>query len=296
MKVLQFRPRDVAEPFNPSPDLDCSRPAQISHSEISLFDLSDNDRLGSCDAEEENAAPADLPVRKTIVTITRKKRTRKLSPVSVLARASEITSPGENPSSIGRSHLDRRLADRRAGNASAVGTEGSGGPDDFWRIWLQHKDYLRARSLRFSSGNTADAEDALSEAMLKAAQSFQSSIVQNHRAWLLRLVHNACMDRHRSNRRLNRLAKDITEADAVTAPAVAIQPDRSPEELLQAFEQIGSLKRAMNALPAFLADPLLRYLDEQSDTEIAGSLKVTKEVVRKRRQIARALLRRQMPV
>ena len=164
----------------------------------------------------------------------------------------------------------------------------------FWRIWLQQRNYLRAHALRFSSGNMADAEDALSEAMIKAAQTFSAAAIRNHRAWLVRLVHNACMDRHRSNRRQSRLAKDITDADAQSAPAVAILPERSPEELLAAMQQMGDLQRALGALPDFLSEPLMLYLDDQSDAEIAGSLNVTREVVRKRRQIARALLRRQI--
>jgi RNA polymerase sigma factor (sigma-70 family) len=164
----------------------------------------------------------------------------------------------------------------------------------FWRIWLQQRNYLRAHALRFSSGNMADAEDALSDAMIKAAQTFSAAAIRNHRAWLVRLVHNACMDRHRSNRRQSRLAKDITDADAQSAPAVAILPERSPEELLAAMQQMGDLQRALGALPDFLSEPLMLYLDDQSDAEIAGSLNVTREVVRKRRQIARALLRRQI--
>ena len=163
--------------------------------------------------------------------------------------------------------------------------------DAFWPVWLEHRSYLRAHSLRFSGGNVADAEDALSEAMLKAAQSFSPTKIRNHRGWLLRLVHNACMDRHRRNRRQQRVAKDIMDGDARAAPAVVIQPDRSPEELLAALEQIDDLRRAMGALPAFLAEPLLLYLDERPDSEIAFSLNVSKEVVRKRRQIARTLLR-----
>lgn len=166
--------------------------------------------------------------------------------------------------------------------------------DVFWRIWLQQRNYLRAHALRFSSGNMADAEDALSEAMIKAAQTFSAATIRNYRAWLVRLVHNACMDRHRSNRRQSRLAKDITDADAQSAPAVAILPERSPEELLAAMQQMGDLQRALGALPDFLSEPLMLYLDDQSDAEIAGSLNVTREVVRKRRQIARALLRRQI--
>ncbi len=164
----------------------------------------------------------------------------------------------------------------------------------FWPVWLEHRSYLRNHSLRFSGGNLADAEDALSDAMLKAVQNFSPDKIRNHRSWLLRLVHNACMDRHRGNRRRQRVARDIMDGDARAAPAVVVQPDRSPEELLAAVEQVDGLRRALGTLPDFLAEPLLLYLDERSDGEIAGSLNVSREVVRKRRQIARALLRQQI--
>jgi RNA polymerase sigma factor (sigma-70 family) len=306
VKVLQFRPRDFAAPSD-----------QLSRPEIHGC-LTDETQLSKSAAHDElhdelagapacapsagtsNISPVPAPrtVRKTTVTIKQKSRAKKPSPVNVLARAANRSRSAKEPLIVLERILDQRDPAEMFAPAvrSPKCSPAANSSTDFWQIWLQHRDYLRARSLRFSSGNSADAEDALSEAMLKAAQSFQNTAVHNHRAWLLRLVHNACMDRHRSNRRLNRLAQDITEADAVSAPAVAIQPDRSPEELLQAIEQIGDLKRAMSALPAFLADPLLRYLDDQSDTEIAGTLKVTKEVIRKRRQIARALLRRQVTI
>jgi DNA-directed RNA polymerase specialized sigma24 family protein len=71
--------------------------------------------------------------------------------------------------------------------------------------------------------------------------------------------------------------------------------DRSPEELLAAMGQIGDLQHAIVALPQFLAEPLMLYLDDLSDEEIASKLNVTNEIVRKRRQIARALLRLQLP-
>ncbi len=244
-----------------------------------------------------DTAIATPPHRKTIVTIRRRRRDSVLSPAEVLARAADRGQPAMDPLGILQSMLERPAAEPvvRAPPAQAGGHRG-GADADFWQIWLTHRNYLRARSLRFSSGNMADAEDALSEAMLKAAQTFESTAIHNHRAWLLRLVHNACMDRHRKNRRQTRLAKDITESDAPSLPALAVQPGRTPEELLAAFQQVGNLQRAMMSLPAFLVEPLLRHLDEESDAEIAGSLHVTKEVVRKRRQIARAMLRRQMPL
>ena len=164
----------------------------------------------------------------------------------------------------------------------------------FWQIWLKHREYLHRHSLRFSSGNMADAEDAMSEAMLKAAQAFPHAEIRNHRAWLLRLVHNACMDRYRANERQNRLMIDIAADDGQSVPAVVPQHNRSPEELLGALELIMCLQQAMTTLPRSLAEPLLLYLDDLSDAEIAGSLNISKDVVRKRRQMARDWLRRQM--
>ena len=93
---------------------------------------------------------------------------------------------------------------------------------------------------------------------------------------------------------VRRLAKDIADADAQSASALATQPGRTPEDLLAAILRMGDLERALGALPAILAEPLLLYLDEVSDAETAGSPNVATKVVRERRQIARALLRRRL--
>lgn len=228
------------------------------------------------------------------------RRIRKRSPASVLARALERTELPETR------ELLRAFEQRPEQPAAADVPPAAPLAEDrsefqqetdeerFWNTWLEHRDYLHRYAIRFSGGNLADAEDALSEAMLKAARTFSASKIRNHRAWLLRLVHNACMDRHRSNRRHRRAVQDIKDVDSLSAPAVAIQPDPTPEDLLAMFQQFESLQRALSALPAFLVEPLMLHLDDLPDAEIAGALKVTREVVRKRRQIARAILRRQL--
>jgi RNA polymerase sigma factor (sigma-70 family) len=228
------------------------------------------------DEEASGEAPAKPKTRQ---------RLKRPSPVTVIARALDgangRTRPPRDPVSIIAQALERPP------QAAAQICEQS-----FWDIWLNHRDFLRAHALRFSGGNLSDAEDAMSDAMLKAVNAFDKTVIHNQRGWLLRLVHNACMDHHRSNRRQSRLAKDIGDVDAQSAPAIAIRPERSPEELLVAMQQIGNLKRALSELPKFLSEPLMLHLDEHSDAEIAVDLNVTKEVVRKRRQMARALLRR----
>lgn len=163
----------------------------------------------------------------------------------------------------------------------------------FWSLWLAHRDALRRQSLRFSNGHLADAEDALSEAMLKAAQAYPRLEIRNAPAWLLRLVRNACIDRHRARRRGERVAQNIG-IDAAAVPAAAPQPPRSPEDLLAARQEIRVLKSALGALPPLLAEPLRLHLDERSDSEIAAQLDVTREAVRKRRQLARDWLRRRI--
>jgi RNA polymerase sigma factor (sigma-70 family) len=243
--------------------------------DVPMFDpQSTEDELGGEVASGEEAAKPKT-----------RQRMKRPSPVTVIARALDGANARprlpRNPVSIIAQTIERPP------DADAQICE-----QTFWDIWLAHRDYLRAHALRFSGGNLSDAEDALSDAMLKAANAFAKTAIHNQRGWLLRLVHNACMDHHRSNRRQSRLAKDIGDVDAQSAPAIAIQPERSPEELLVAMQQIGNLKRALSELPKFLSEPLMLHLDDRSDAEIAVDLNVTKEVVRKRRQMARALLRR----
>ena len=179
-------------------------------------------------------------------------------------------------------NADGRRAEQTKTSATSASTDA-----EFWPIWLTHRDYLFRYSLRFSSGNAADAEDALSEATLKAAHAFPQAEIRSHRAWLLRLVYNACMDRHRMKDRQNRLMSEIADDDGQSIPAIVPKPNRSPDELLDALELVAGLRDAMLALPVSLAEPLLLYLDELPDADIAASLNVTKEVVRKRRQMAR---------
>ena len=204
------------------------------------------------------------------------------SPAAVIARALEP-----------RGRVDPvRLVERPATPAGAPVPRQRDSAAQFWSIWLAHRDYLRQHSLRLSRGNVADAEDALSEAMLKAAQAFPKTEIRNERAWLLRLVHNACMDRYRNHHRHQRITRDISGEGAQSVPVIAAPGSRTPEDLLLAVELIAGVQRAMGALPRMLAEPLLLYLNDLSDDEIAGNLQVSKEVVRKRRQIARAWLRR----
>ncbi|MBL4614614.1 MAG: RNA polymerase sigma factor [Magnetovibrio sp.] len=163
---------------------------------------------------------------------------------------------------------------------------------DFWIVWMEHHDYLFKQSMRFMAGNMADAEDALSQAMLKGSQHFDGELIRNQRAWLTRLVHNACMDQHRSHKRQARLSDEIDGDDHEQAPNITPQPIRTPDEALHMRQVFDQLESQLLKLPVSLLEPLLlRVVEEKSYDEIAGKMGLSNCAVRKRIQLARDRLR-----
>ncbi|SMF09918.1 RNA polymerase sigma factor, sigma-70 family [Tistlia consotensis] len=171
-----------------------------------------------------------------------------------------------------------------------------GGNAAFWDVWLEHREHLRRQSLRLMSGNRADAEDALSAAMLKASQKFDdyADSIINERAWLTRLLHNACMDVYRGHKRQARWVPDaaLGEEPADPLPQIAAENERSPEEIAVGRETLQQLEEQIRALPPNLRLPfVMRFLQNRSYEEIAGRLELTNCAVRKRIQLARERLR-----
>jgi RNA polymerase sigma factor (sigma-70 family) len=310
VKVVTFPARPVL-----GPDREAARPSFSDHAqpiaaETEASNAGHPERTQA--AEPIPATTAEVPAPQSPIrrTARRKKRRGIKQPaaVAVLARTTE------SPTSIRRNTMlllahvfdlksapavarpaePEREATAVSSDKQKVAEARATADAVFWPVWLTHRDYLYRYSLRFSNGNAADAEDAMGEAMLKAVEAFPHAEIRNHRAWLLRLVHNACMDRYRVKERQNRLMSDMANDDGQSVPAVAPKPNRSPEELLGAVQLITCLQDAMMTLPRSLAEPLLLYLDDLSDADIAASLNVTKEVIRKRRQMARDWLRRRL--
>lgn len=171
--------------------------------------------------------------------------------------------------------------------------EDTGSADEFWEIWLGHQDHLRNQCLRMMSGNKADAEDALSNAMLRASQKFSkySDRIVNERAWLSKLVHNVCIDHFRREKRTQCFAIE-QEPEAHVSEAMFTEPQRSPEELLLSHEQLTELERCIQQLSNNLRVPLmLRCVEGRSYADIAEELDLRADTVRKRIQLARDFLR-----
>jgi RNA polymerase sigma-70 factor (ECF subfamily) len=165
---------------------------------------------------------------------------------------------------------------------------------NFWPLWIDQQDALLKQCLKLMSGNMDDAQDALSEAMVKASTKFEESMdeIRNHRAWLSRIVHNACIDLHRQNRRKAEYREEThSTADTPASPMTApITP--SPEESYLAGEKLDQLEAALLEMQEKLRKPLLmRCVQDRTYDEIAAALGLSNCAVRKRVQLAREHLR-----
>ncbi|WP_193185277.1 RNA polymerase sigma factor [Nisaea sediminum] len=169
-------------------------------------------------------------------------------------------------------------------------------PEDFWELWSTHQNQLLRQCMRLMSGNMADAEDALGNALVRASSHFAEGGgegIANQRAWLSRLVHNSCIDFYRARARQKRWTDEVLAmADGDDIPS-APTPEPTPEEVAETGEAMRTLQAALDELPELLRVPLmLRFLEGLSYKEIAERLCIPNCTARKRVQLARERLRR----
>ncbi len=163
----------------------------------------------------------------------------------------------------------------------------------FWPLWIEHRDQMKRIAMRLMQGNEADAEDALSTAMLRAERAFDPEKILNPVAWFNRLVHNACIDHYRHRSRTSTLGDAVEIAPDEAAPTtVDVQNGRSGEEELLSREGLNETLCAILELPGELMEPLmLRCLAERPYEEIAREMDLSNAAVRKRVQLARKYLK-----
>lgn len=165
---------------------------------------------------------------------------------------------------------------------------------NFWPLWIDQQDGLLRQCLKLMSGNMDDAQDALSEAMVKASVKFEDSMdqIRNPRAWLSRIVHNACIDLHRQNKRKAEYNEDAHSTADEAMPEITRRDSTTPEQNALTGEMFANLDKALADLPEKLRRPLLmRCVQDQSYDEIAENLGLSNCAVRKRVQLARDQLR-----
>jgi RNA polymerase sigma factor (sigma-70 family) len=109
---------------------------------------------------------------------------------------------------------------------------------------------------RWVTGNSADAEDVVQEACLRAFHGIAGFSGGNSRAWVLTIVRNAAYDWLRKNRSSTVVhVEDITAIEHVADDTAAA--DNNPEAALIARADEASLEAAIGNLPAVFRDTMV---------------------------------------
>ena len=156
--------------------------------------------------------------------------------------------------------------------------------EQFTTVVIPHLDDAYALA-RWLSGNSADAEDIVQEACLRALRGLDRYAGGNARAWLLAITRNAAFTWLARNRPKALLATEDIEA---LAPADGAA---TPEEALIAKADAAAIERAIAALPPPFKETLvLRDINDLSYREIAEITGVPLGTVMSRLARARGLL------
>lgn len=171
-----------------------------------------------------------------------------------------------------------------------------GNADAFWILWKRHEPHLSEICFRQMKYVRADAEDAISRAMLVARDKLPiyAREIIDVEAWLTRLTCNVCLDMKKERSRGTKRVQVLDEAVLARREPTLPEP-RSPEEHYASTQTLAAIGEAIDSLPRGLHDAaMLRFVHEQGYPEIAASLGITEANARKRVQLARALLHGQL--
>ena len=172
---------------------------------------------------------------------------------------------------------EQSLADLAAGKAEA-----------FWCLWTRHEPALRQLCLREMDGHRADAEDALSQVMLKAQDRLPvcAGKIIHLEAWLRQLARNLCIDLRRKSQRRAKAAESL-----VNDPLAEAEFELPPPPV----ETEAEIHQWIAALPPPLREPFqLHIVLEIPAKEVATKLGLSPTNLRKRVQLARGRLRREL--
>ncbi|MFB2876254.1 RNA polymerase sigma factor [Floridanema aerugineum] len=166
----------------------------------------------------------------------------------------------------------------------------------FWQLWQQHQDYLYRCCVKWMEGNTAEAEDALSRAMLKAWEKLRNGnhVINNFKAWLTQLTRNLCVDIHRERNRSSRKFESWEEIAPKKEEEFASQ-EETPVLAATRQELDLFLRNIIDELPDRLRQTFVLHFEaDLSYREIGEQLNISYDNVRKRISQAREILRKRL--
>lgn len=167
---------------------------------------------------------------------------------------------------------------------------------NFWQLWESYQDDFYKCCLKWMRGNSHDAEEAMSQAMLKAWNEWPNyeNTIKYTKAWLTRLIYNVCMDRHRKYQREAPVIENIDDIKFSEYPEFACRVEL-PESKILNVELRVYLYQRVKSLPDRLRHPfILHYDQEKSYKDIAKQLALSEDMVRQRIKKARSILQKQL--
>ena len=161
----------------------------------------------------------------------------------------------------------------------------------FNRLVLAYQDLVFAQAYRMM-GEVESAEDATQEAFISAFRSIRSYRGGSFRAWLLRIVTNACYDELR--RRKRRLTTPLEPIDAedeeIESPRWMADPGETPEDRTERLELDRAIQNCLESLaPDFRSVVVL--VDLQGLDYIEAAQVIDKPVGTVKSRLSRARLR-----
>lgn len=155
--------------------------------------------------------------------------------------------------------------------------------------WTSCRPRLYVLCRRWLGGSAVDAEDVLSQVMIRAIEEHGSTgAISNYVGWLTRIARNQCMDIHRERAFRRRMLDQLAFQAYLTG--ITSFADHPETDHLR-WELGERIHLAIDALPPRLREPCKRrFLEEMPYERIAVDLGLTNETVRKRIQEARDLL------
>ncbi len=122
--------------------------------------------------------------------------------------------------------------------------------DSFNRLVLAYQDMVYNQAYRMM-GDYDSAGDATQEAFISAFRKLNTYRGGSFRAWLLRIVTNACYDelRRRQRRPTTPLEPLDDSGNELESPRWIIDPGESPEESVERAELNHAIQHCLDALP-----------------------------------------------
>lgn len=134
--------------------------------------------------------------------------------------------------------------------AALIQSARHGDLDSFNRLVLAYQDLVYSQAYRMM-GEPEAAEDATQDAFISAYRYLQTYRGGSFKAWLLRIVTNACYDelRRRKRRPTTPLEPLDTEDEEVESPRWLADGENTPEEQAERADLERAIQTCLNGLP-----------------------------------------------